>query len=630
MSEPPPPPDPNPYYNNMVAQVNSVLVDIQTSITLQQQIQAIIGQAQKESDLTPAQLSMVTPLINQFESLVGDEPASLYFLSQLNGLTYSSRFAPSGLSVGQQLYNGGLYYYSLENLNNGYIQRGVSASDGSLPSVFLAPSTPYSLTRFFPSSLGVTQTFFGSSPSGTATQIPDGGFLVQGATPDSVLGFKPTTAELAQLQQGINPFAAAPFLTGIASTLPLQGQAQKIVVVGSTLNQQQQLAYIATGTYGLAIVDTSRFATPTIMAELQLPGNSTDVSVDTHLQLAAVASTTQLNLVNVANPQSPKLYGSILINTTQVQVVDGVAYAAVGADIQSYDLVTGEQIQDLALGGSAITGMAREGYTLYTMDHADMLHAIDISGPAMVAEGSLAMPAGGGSLFVGNGVAYVGNEQGTSHQFGGFATANVSNPNSLKLLSAVGTTGIGGEAIAANGSGLAITVGRPGSGQFGSIVDLMNVSDPTDTKNLVTQFSLPDTGPTGVTLAAGIAFIADGSSGLQVINYLPFDTKGKPPIASLTTGVLGPNVVEGSTLSLKANVSDDVQVRNVGLLVNGMLEENLVSFPYNLSVNVPLLSSGVTTLTLQLEAFDTGGNIGLSKTLTYTIVKDTIPPTVTG
>ncbi|MFL5513549.1 MAG: hypothetical protein ACJ8CN_14085, partial [Gemmatimonadales bacterium] len=41
----------------------------------------------------------------------------------------------------------------------------------------------------------------------------------------------------------------------------------------------------------------------------------------------------------------------------------------------------------------------------------------------------------------------------------------------------------------------------------------------------LTQFSLP-TAPYATAIASGIAFIADDSSGLQVVNYLPFDNKG--------------------------------------------------------------------------------------------------------
>ena len=54
----------------------------------------------------------------------------------------------------------------------------------------------------------------------------------------------------------------------------------------------------------------------------------------------------------------------------------------------------------------ALTALAREGSTLYTMDAARQLRAVDVSGLDMVGRGSLALPAGGGQLFVTGGIAY--------------------------------------------------------------------------------------------------------------------------------------------------------------------------------------------------------------------------------
>ena len=67
---------------------------------------------------------------------------------------------------------------------------------------------------------------------------------------------------------------------------------------------------------------------------------------------------------------------------TMVQVQDGIAYAASGTGLQAYDLLTGVMVQTLALPGANLTGLAREGSMLYTIDAGGTLRAIDISGPA--------------------------------------------------------------------------------------------------------------------------------------------------------------------------------------------------------------------------------------------------------
>ena len=163
---------------------------------------------------------------------------------------------------------------------------------------------------------------------------------------------------------------------------------------------------------------------------------------------------------------------------------------------------------------------------------------------------------------------------------------------------------------------------------------MLDVSDPTNTNNLLTVFNTPGVA-NSVALADGIGFVADGSAGLAVLNYLPFDNKGIPPTASITlpsSAVLGTDgsnleVTEGSTIPVLANVSDDVQVRNVELLVNGQTVENAVSAPFNLSTTLPTIAqNGSAPVTIQLEAFDTGGNLGFSNTLTIELVRDTTPP----
>src|SRR5207237_6939338 len=111
--------------------------------------------------------------------------------------------------------------------------------------------------------------------------------------------------------------------------------------------------------------------------------------------------------------------------------------------------------------------------------------------------------------------------------------------------------------------------------------------------------------PLGVTIASGIAFVADSSAGLQVINYLPFDNQGVAPVATITAAATdldpvapGIQVAEGSVLAIKAAVSDDVQVRNVELLVNGQVVSNKVSLPLDLQAIMPLIAAVGTTATV--------------------------------
>jgi hypothetical protein len=190
----------------------------------------------------------------------------------------------------------------------------------------------------------------------------------------------PGITDLAALQQGLVGNTALASQTGIVSSLPLQGEARAIVLVGSVSNPAQQTAYVATGSYGLAIVDATNFQSPIILGELKLSGTATDVAVDSTLAVAALADRTGgLQIVNVADPTDPKLVQAIPIDATQVQVIDGIAYANNGNALDEFDLATGSELQALVLGGASITAIARDGTMLYTMDSSNTLHVIDTS-----------------------------------------------------------------------------------------------------------------------------------------------------------------------------------------------------------------------------------------------------------
>jgi hypothetical protein len=524
-------------------------------------------------------------------------------------------------------------------------------------SFFLGPQQQYKLTVFDPST-GYVAHSAGMTAASGATRIITStlGFGASEARdsdfdglPDDIEFAIGTDAKRADtdgdgiddfsaIQEGLDPLGGHSFPTGVIASLPLQGEANKVVLEGSTLGTGGQTAYVATGSYGLAIVDASQFNKPTVLSQLRLPGNATDVSVDPNLHVAAVADNSGgLEVVDVSNPTRPKLLQTIPVPASQVQVANGVAYATVGSSLESFDVLTGENLQILTLPGGTLTGLAREGTMLYTMDSNFTLRAVDISGFQMVPRGSLTLSHGGGQLFVGNGIAYV--PAADAPRLGGFATVDVSNPDALTLISAGNTTanGFAGTDFAANGSGLGLLVGQPigPGGVTTNVVEVMDVSDPKNTTNYLTQFNL-SVPPVGVAIAAGIGFIADGSGGLQIINYVPFDTKGVPPTVSISlpssviVGMNGntPEVVEGSTLPVLTTASDDVQVRNVELLVKGQVDQNAVSFPFNLSAIAPTISQSGNSFTIQARATDSGGNVGLSKTLTFDLVRDTFAPTI--
>ncbi len=438
----------------------------------------------------------------------------------------------------------------------------------------------------------------------------------------------------AEVEQGLDPLDDRGFPTGIISSLPLMGEAKEVVIQGSILQAEGQTAYIATGSHGLAIVDSTQFNNPIVLGQLDLPGINVDVAVESRLQMAVLAgSTGGLHFVDVSDPMLPTLIKTISINANLVVVLEGVAYVAVGSQLRSYDMATGDRLQTLILDGVDLTGLACEGLTLYSMDTNRILRAIDISGLEMIELGSVQMPDGGGRLFVGNGIAYAA---ATNNNRGGFATADVSIPDNIVILS--GSDVPSGFVaprthIVANGSGIGILVGRPTFGNINAF-DLMDLSDQENTDSLLTRIILPAR-PNSVTIGGGIAFVANGTSGLQIVNYLSFDSQGQAPdIVEIDTAFIdkdldteGVQAEEGKRISIGAMLHDDVQVRNVEFFVDGELVASDVTFPFEHRMVVPLIEQQ-NTLTLLINAIDTGGNETFSSEVIVEIIKDATPPRI--
>jgi hypothetical protein len=552
------------------------------------------------------------------------------------------------------------YYYSFQLLT-GVTVSGKVEPDQQI-STFLPAHTPFKLYAYQPSTnlssvlSGITNASGKITDLGTLTAgivggtdtngdgIPDVGKLAMGLPltgPDRTVD---GLSYAANLEAGLDPLGSGAGLTGVAASLPLQGQAQSVVLAGTALDPTgpTAYAYVATGSYGLAIVNASDFEHPVLLGQIPLPGNSTDVAVDNNLQIAAVASTTGLNLVNVSNPVTPRLLQTISVESALVRVKDGVAYAAVAGQIQSYDLLTGDLLQSLLLSVNNITGLALDGSFLYVLDAGNKLRVVDISNALMTARGSVTLASGAtlasgsGALVVGGGLAYVGLTRFFNPPLGavsGYITANVSNPDSPVAVSGTPSSAAAGAAVAVNGSGIALTVGGDLSGPA---VDVFGSANPANVSQFETSYSLP-VSALGVAIGDGIGFVADGSAGLQVVNYLPFDTRDVAPTASISlpaSAIVGtsgglPEVVEGSVVDLQAAIADDVQVSHVELLVNGQIVQTADSFPFDLSTTLPTIARvGSTPVTIQVRAVDTGGNVGLSNLLTVLLVRDTVPPTL--
>ena len=184
----------------------------------------------------------------------------------------------------------------------------------------------------------------------------------------------------------------------------------------------------------------------------------------------------------------------------------------------------------------------------------------------------------------------------------------------------------------ANGSGLALSVEALTS--FGMADSSLYTVDSNGTflrdggylENFEATFrTLGDA--QDVSIYNGLAYVADGYEGLQVINYRAYEHQGgdPPQILSIHSNDQNGIVEESSLFTLSATVSDNVQVKYVEFWVDGNLTKTDGSYPFSIDYLAPRLADE-QNFTTQIKVFDTGGNFSQSNLTTWTISQDQTPP----
>ena len=439
--------------------------------------------------------------------------------------------------------------------------------------------------------------------------------------------------DAAEVRGGLDPLGGRSFPTGVIASLPLRGIAEEIVISSSTDGETAQTAYLATGDHGLAIVDITRFNNPIVLGQLDLPGNNIDVAYDEGSDTVVMATTDAgLHFVDVSDPMMPTLRQTIPNESRQLTIHQGVVYAGGDGAITRYLARTGERLEATTIAGT-VNDISASPSHLYVLTNTELqVFEQTQAGPALrgsVNVVGFAPPSIGlRRLFVGDSIAYVGH-------FQGYTTVDISDPAAPAVVGTPPETQAAVHDMKANGSGLLLPV-TSFAGLSTLALSLYDGTDPADVTRFQTSIESP--GETrAVALASGIAYVADGSAGLQVVNYLSFDSQAQAPTVEIETTAVdrdpdtpGLQVQEGTTIPLTPQVTDDVQVRNVELLIDGVVVRNDVAFPFDLSAAIPALPEGVDAqaVDFQVRAFDTGGNSGVSEALTFDVRPDIFDPTL--
>ncbi len=528
------------------------------------------------------------------------------------------------------------YRWLIVNHDAGFSLRGTLRPFESVPDLSLAPESFHGLYYLDPRSMRIGFAFFRSALSGEPTILPCPHWAPSGARPlDSdadgltdlaewIVGTSsqnPDTdgdgvSDGAELRTGGNPsdgFALNPGLIG--STYFPDGAVDVAI--------NRNYALVACAGTGLKILDVTDPFSPILAASLSLNGGA--ISIAAANDLAVLGTPSGVAIVDVRDAEKPVLRALNPVGEVEPVALDHeFAYAGIRNGVAVVDLSNDSLRQIYNMPGADIDAIAVQGSALYVLT-ANELVTLKRLGPflspghSLPIAGTKAPLEYGRELLVAGARAYVG-------YFTGFSILNLSDPfqPAISGSPAVNQAAIHSLALAGPRR-LVPVVSFAGEGTLAPA--LYDVTDPSDVTRFLGSFATPGA-PRAAAVDRGLAYVADGLSGLAVVNLVGGRNDTTPPSVAFARALGSPNPrVERSThVTAYIEADDDTLVRQVTLRVNGNPVGTDGSYPFEIRFATPAVAGA--NLVLQAEAFDVAGNRSLTPPLQVSVIEDATPPSL--
>lgn len=532
----------------------------------------------------------------------------------------------------------GVHYYAISNMINPTIPvlRGKAGSQGYAHDlIILAPNTQYREWILHLQTMRVAVTNYTTPDVGRSFQLPE--FQLRTSTsPDSdgdglhdlaefILGTNPNNPDTdgdripdgVEVQNGTDPLDGLPASIGIIAATDTPGTAVDVCAIND-------LAVVANREAGVSVLNVAG-QNPIRIAEVDTPGTALRVACFGNL-IAVADGPAGLAIIDITDPPAARILHQVNLGSAvqAVTAAGGLAYAGLAnGELVTVDLASGFVLSRRSLGAS-VEDLAFSGdYMLAVTSGALLvLNPYELDLPTLGSTGT----SGALRLVAGNGIAYVTIGDGysvfsiTTNGVPSFVRQNRPGQNSWRH-------------IVVNGSGHGIAATRA---RFTDPyeIELLVLPAPDQPPQIITQTDTPGDA-NSISIYNGRAYAADGASGLQVINYLAYDSGTNPPTIALSTSFAlntptNGLTEEGKLARVTASVSDDVQVRNVEFYLDGARVLTDGNFPFDHRFVTPRMTASKTNFTLRAKATDTGGNFRWSDELLVTLSHDQSAPYVIG
>ena len=521
-------------------------------------------------------------------------------------------------------------------VNGAYEDRFKLSTDRRLSRV-LQPTTSYKIWVYDPSRNMICSADFFSASNGSSRPIPPVVLLKDtgsdsdndglSAEAERIIGTNPTVADTdndgikdgTEVKQGTNPLDGLIVSTGVIASAPTSGHAVDV----SALNN---IAATANGASGITLFNVLSGLNPVRLQEIDTPGTAVAVAIQGE-RIGVADYSAGLAIVDISSPANAAIVQQVNLGSPATCVTTYGPIACVGTangTVTGVDLRTGAILWRVISNAGEVADLAVADQTLYAY-RVGRVDAISLNSAVPAVTGSVVVTNSGSGrqrLSVGPGVLYAAN-------LSGWDVLDIATNPLNPVVVAQRTTGQRGfKQLVSTGSSLAVAAAGVNSGA--ADIDLYDAGANGRGNSFLTTLTTPGFAE-AVSIYNGLAYVADGDSGLQVVNYRAYDNLGVPPAITLTSNfnLAGGTAEEGALMRLTAQVGDDVQVRNVEFYVDGALIVTDGNFPFEHRFVTPAIAPGKTSFTIRARATDTGGNATWTDELTLTLVPDATPPQVT-
>lgn len=424
----------------------------------------------------------------------------------------------------------------------------------------------------------------------------------------------------AEIDNGTDP------LSGIASATGIVGKAEVASGDCRDVAAVNDVLAAAFGSEGLQLLGVRQGLSPTKLSKVATPAPANVVAMTGSLVAVGMGAGGTM-IVDASTADTPQILRTIKLGSSvkSLAAVENTVYIGFeDGRLVAVDMLSGRLIASVNLG-AAVHDIAIGAGVLYAAT-ADSLKTLPVSTAG--AFGSITSTPMTGNLGAVRFRLFRSSSRLYSVFTQGFHVFDIASPGAPTLLQTNTTNQFGWRHLVASDSRLAVAiVGINNSDDAPHDVSIYDLGANGTLAGFTTTFSMPSHA-FGAVMYNGLAYVASGTAGIQVVNIRPFDTLKVPPAITLNVASIGGAVVEGGFASVSALVTDDVQVRNVEFYVDGVKVETDGNFPFEGRLLAPRIGPGKTTAVFRAKATDTGGNFAWSNEITLNLSTEITPPTV--